>query len=55
MKRQLEQALQEFCLPGAMLSNNGPPFAVRRSRACGLARLSVWMLRHGAEPVFIQS
>ena len=41
VKRHLERAFQEFGLPGAMLSENGPPFASRGLG--GRSRLSVWI------------
>lgn len=52
VKRRLEDAFAEYGLPRQMLSDNGPPFA---SNGLGkLSRLSVWLIRLGVEPVFIQ-
>lgn len=39
-------------LPGAMLSDNGPPFGSRGLG--GLSRLGVWLLRLGVQPIFIE-
>jgi putative transposase len=43
----LESAFQEFGLPAAIRSDNGPPFA--STGAGGLTMLSVWWLRLGIE------
>ena len=50
--RRLELVFWEFGLPGHILSDNGPPFGSRGLG--GLSRLSVWLLRLGIQPVFIQ-
>jgi putative transposase len=47
VERILESAFQEFGLPAAMRSDNGPPFA--STGAGGLTMLSVWWLRLGIE------
>lgn len=49
---RLEVVFCELGLPRFMLSDNGPPFGSRGLG--GLTRLSVWLLRLGVEPVFIQ-
>jgi transposase InsO family protein len=43
----LEAAFGEFGLPGAMRSDNGPPFA--STGAGGLSRLSVWLTKLGVK------
>jgi putative transposase len=45
VERILDSAFQEFGLPLAMRSDNGPPFA--STGAAGLTRLSVWWLQLG--------
>lgn len=47
VERVLESAFQEFGLPSAIRSDNGPPFA--STGAGGLTTLSVWWLRLGIE------
>jgi transposase InsO family protein len=49
---RLKELFWQRGLPGAMLSDNGPPFASRGIG--GLSRLSVWLLRLGVQPIFIQ-
>jgi len=46
--RVLEAVFREFGLPGAMLSDNGPPFASRG--AGGLSRLAVKLIKVGIRP-----
>jgi len=41
----LDSAFREYGIPGAMRSDNGPPFA--STGAGGLTRLAVWLLRLG--------
>ncbi len=43
-----EAAFREYGVPGAIRSDNGPPFASRGLG--GLSRLSVWWLKLGIEP-----
>ncbi len=45
MQQVFDSAFQEFGLPGAIRSDNGPPFAT--VGAGGLSKLSVWWLRLG--------
>lgn len=45
VERILDSAFQEFGLPAAIRSDNGPPFA--STGAAGLTRLSVWWLQLG--------
>lgn len=45
VERILDSAFQEFGLPAAMRSDNGPPFA--STGAAGLTKLSVWWLQLG--------
>jgi len=49
---RLELLFWELGLPWAILSDNGPPFASRGIG--GLSRLSVWLLRLGVLPIYIQ-
>lgn len=52
-KQVFESLFREYGLPGAILTDNGSPFA--SSNALGrLSRLSVWWLRLGIRPVLIQ-
>lgn len=52
VRRRLEALFWKLGLPKFMLSDNGPPFA---SQGLGrLSRLSVWLLRLGVQPVFIE-
>jgi putative transposase len=48
---ELEQLFREYCLPRALLSDNGPPFA--SLAAGGLSRLSIWWIKLGIMPVRI--
>ncbi len=43
-----EAAFREYGLPGALRSDNGPPFASRA--AGGLSRLAVWWIKLGIRP-----
>jgi transposase InsO family protein len=52
VQHRLKDLFWQRGLPGAMLSDNGPPFASRGIG--GLSRLSVWLLRLGVQPIFIQ-
>lgn len=52
VQRRLKHAFCQFGLPSAILSDNGTPFASRG--IARLSRLSVWLLRLGVKPVFIQ-
>ncbi len=52
VERVMDSAFQEFGLPKAMRSDNGPPFA--STGAGGLTSLSVWWLRLGLELQRIQ-
>lgn len=52
VRRHLERTFKEFGLPDWMLSDNGPPFG--STGICGLSSLSVWLLKLGVTPVFIQ-
>jgi transposase InsO family protein len=45
-------AFREFGLPGAIRTDNGPPFA--STGLCGLSRLSVWWIRLGIQPERIE-
>ena len=52
VKHRLEATFWRLGLPQFLLSDNGPPFA---SIGLGrLSRLSVWLLRIGVQPVFIE-
>jgi transposase InsO family protein len=52
VRHRLEALFWKLGLPKFMLSDNGPPFA---SQGLGkLSRLSVWLLRLGVQPVFIE-
>lgn len=49
---RLERLFGELGLPGAILSDTGPPFA---SQGLGrLSRLGVWLVRLGVRPIFIE-
>lgn len=50
-RREFERLFRECCLPQALLSDNGPPFA--SLAAGGLSRLSVWWIKLGIRPVRI--
>lgn len=52
-KRVLESLFGEYGLPGAILTDNGSPFASSHALA-RLSRLSVWWIRLGIRPVLIQ-
>ena len=52
VRLRLEGLFWEFGLPKAILSDNGSPFGSRGIG--GLSRLSVWLLRLGVQPLFIQ-
>lgn len=52
VERVMDSAFQEFGLPKAIRSDNGPPFA--STGAGGLTELSVWWLRLGIELQRIQ-
>jgi len=52
-RRVLESLFCEYGLPGAILTDNGSPFASSHALA-RLSRLSVWWLRLGIRPVLIQ-
>lgn len=52
VQRCLAAAFAEYGLPRWILSDNGPPFG--SSGVGGLSRLSVWMLKNGIEPIYIQ-
>ena len=47
-----QAAFREFGLPGAIRTDNGPPFA--SPGLCGLSRLSVWWVRLGILPERIE-
>jgi putative transposase len=52
VRRRLESMFEQYGLPQAMLSDNGPPFG---STGIGrLSRLGVWLLRLGIRPLFIE-
>ena len=48
----MERTFREFGLPLGLLSDNGSPFGSRA--LCGLSRLSVWWIKLGIEPHYIQ-
>lgn len=48
-----ESLFRTYGLPGAILCDNGSPFAAFNA-PCRLSRLSVWWIRLGIEPIFIQ-
>ncbi len=50
-RRELERLFREYCLPQAVLSDNGPPLA--SLAAGGLSRLSVWWIKLGIRPLRI--
>ena len=52
VQSRLERVFHDVGLPKAILSDNGPPFASQGLG--GLSRLSVWLLRHEVQPIFIQ-
>jgi len=52
-KAVFERLFREYGLPGAMLTDNGSPFAAAHSLA-RLSRLSVWWIKLGIRPVLIQ-
>lgn len=52
VKAAFEKCFREFGLPNAILSDNGTPFG--STGICGLSRLSVWFLRLGITPYYIQ-
>lgn len=52
VQMQLEALFRRYGLPRYMLSDNGPPFGA--NGLGGLSRLSVWLLRLGVIPVFIE-
>lgn len=52
VRRRLHRLFEEFGLPLFFLSDNGPPFG--SNGLAGLSRLSVWLLRLGIQPVFIE-
>lgn len=52
-RRVLESLFGEYGLPGAILTDNGSPFASSNALA-RLSRLSVWWIKLGIRPVLIQ-
>lgn len=52
-RRVLESLFREYGMPGAILTDNGSPFASSHALA-RLSRLSVWWIRLGIRPVLIQ-
>lgn len=52
-RRVLESLFREYGLPGAILTDNGSPFASSHALA-RLSRLSVWWIKLGIRPVLIQ-
>lgn len=52
VKPWMERTFREFGLPRGILSDNGSPFGSRA--LCGLSRLSVWWIKLGIEPHYIQ-
>lgn len=51
-REQLERVFREYGLPGAILSDNGTPFA--SLGAGGLSRLGVWWVKLGITPLRIE-
>lgn len=52
VRQRLELAFHSFGMPKSLLSDGGPPFS-----SCGLgrlSRLSVWLVRLGVMPIFIE-
>jgi len=48
VKAQFERAFQEYGLPAAIRTDNGPPFA--STGVGGLSRLAIWWIRLGIAP-----
>lgn len=48
----MERVFRKFGLPSGMICDNGSPFGSRA--LCGLSRLSVWWIKLGIEPLYIQ-